>query len=137
MNGVSAGMRGLAYRVGSSRRFGKPCRFIALAILLGGAPPLWGQVEMVETFPEDGASLDQAPEELTIRLDEPLRLTLFAVSGPEGMLELGETTQHTLAERHRAVPAGRMVPGEYRIVWRGTAASGTVSAGGYRFELME
>ncbi|MCE8042188.1 copper resistance protein CopC [Halomonas daqingensis] len=130
-------MRGLAYRVGSTRGIGHPCRFIALAILLGGAPPLWAQAEMVESFPEDGTRLEQAPEELTIRLDEPLRLTLFAVSGPEGMVELGDTTQDTLAERHRAVPAGRMVPGEYRIVWRGTAASGTTSAGGYRFELME
>ncbi|MCE8003172.1 copper resistance CopC family protein [Billgrantia ethanolica] len=130
-------MRGLAYRVGSSRRFGKPCRFIALAILLGGAPPLWAQAEMEASFPEDGASLERAPEELTLRLGEPLRLTLFAVSGPEGMVELGDSTKDTLAERHRVVPAGRMVPGEYRIVWRGTAAGGTVSAGGYRFEIME
>ncbi|MBA2780270.1 copper resistance CopC family protein [Billgrantia kenyensis] len=124
----------MAYRVESSRCIG---RFIALALLLGVAPPLWAQAEMVASFPEDGAMLEQAPEELTIRLDEPLRLTLFAVSGPAGMVKLTETSEGSLEERHYAIPEGRFEPGEYRIVWRGTAASGTASAGGYRFEIME
>ncbi|MCC5882123.1 MAG: copper resistance protein CopC [Halomonas sp.] len=110
--------------------------FVALTTL-ALASPLWAQAEMVESTPADGSHVEQAPEKLGIRLDAPLRLTLFEVSGPEGMVPLAETTIGTLEEEHRAVPEGRMVPGEYRIVWRGTAGSGTESAGGYRFEIME
>jgi methionine-rich copper-binding protein CopC len=91
----------------------------------------------VETYPDDGASLPRAPEELVIWLDEPLRLTLFAVSGPAGMVKLTETSEGSLEERHYAIPEGPFEPGEYRIVWRGTAAVGTESSGGFRFVIEE
>lgn len=88
---------------------------------------------MERSYPADGESLAESPDRFEIWLSEPMRLTLFAASGPEGMVELGESSTGALEEHHHAVPQAGLVPGEYRIVWRGTAASGTASSGGYRF----
>ncbi|MGQ4879279.1 copper resistance CopC family protein [Billgrantia sp. LNSP4103-1] len=120
---------------GALDSLGGKVRLVAFVALSGAASPLWAEAELVESVPDDGARLEHAPDTFEIWLDEPVRLTLFAVSGPEGMVNLRESTTETLGDRHRAVPEGRLAPGEYRIVWRGTAENGTTSAGGYRFHL--
>lgn len=107
--------------------------WLALTLLPGAA--LAAGVRLVGSEPEDGARLDAPPARLEIRLSEPVRISHFVVSGPGGMVELSESPEGQLGERHRAVPAQPLAPGSHRIAWRGMAGGGTETAGGYRFEI--
>lgn len=99
--------------------------------------PLWAHAHITETYPDDGAQLEQAPDKLELQFDSPIRITQFEVSGPQGPVELSENPTGPLAEQHAAVPAAELEAGDYEVVWRGIAEDGHTMSGDYRFTIQE
>lgn len=109
----------------------------ATVSLLLASSPLWAHAHVSTTQPEAGAILEQAPEQLELQFDSPIRITQFDVTGPEGLVELSEDPIGASAERHVAVPADTLAPGDYEVVWRGIAEDGHAMSGGYRFAIQD
>ncbi|MCE8017680.1 copper resistance protein CopC [Halomonas sp. MCCC 1A17488] len=99
--------------------------------------PLWAHAHLVEQVPAEGESVEGSPERFELRFGEPLRITQFEVSGPGGGIELSDTPVGAMGERHEARPAATLVPGEYRVIWRGLAEDGHTMSGDYRFSVQE
>lgn len=126
-----------ASRPRAAKRVGTQWRLATAVWLLLASPLLWAHAHVGATHPEAGAMLEQAPERLELRFEAPIRLTQYDVTGPQGVVELSEDTLGSLAERHGAVPAEPLEPGEYEVVWRGLAEDGHTMSGGYRFTIQE
>ncbi|UYG03058.1 copper resistance protein CopC [Halomonas sp. LR3S48] len=124
---------GLAW---AARRVGT-LGLMAAACLMMASPLLWAHSHLTATYPEAGAMLEQASERLELQFDSPIRLTQYEVTGPQGVVKLSEDPLGSLAERHGAVPAETLVPGEYEVVWRGIAEDGHTMSGGHRFTIQE
>jgi methionine-rich copper-binding protein CopC len=95
----------------------------AHSLLLGSDPP-------------DGATLTAPPAAITLRFNEPVRLTalrLFAQDGAEWPLR----RPRDMAPRaeHQAAPERDLVPGAWRAVWRAISADGHEIGGTLRFRL--
>lgn len=119
-------------------RNGKWILMAALVIALGlVSQPLWAHAHITDTYPDDGALLEQAPEQLELQFDAPIRITQFDVNGPQGQVALSESPTGPLAEQHAAVPATVLEAGDYRVVWRGIAEDGHAMSGEYRFTIQE
>ncbi|MFQ3788948.1 copper resistance protein CopC [Halomonas sp. A29] len=120
-----------------ARHVGMLCPLVAAAWLMMASQLLWAHSHVAATYPEAGATLEQPPERLELQFDSPIRITQFDVTGPEGMVKLGEDPLGPLAAEHSAMPAETLPPGEYEVVWRGIAEDGHTMSGGYRFTIQE
>ncbi|WP_111413532.1 copper resistance CopC family protein [Billgrantia lactosivorans] len=121
----------------AARRVGRWGGLAAAVWLLAASPLLWAHAHVGDTYPEDGATLEQPPERLELQFDAPIRLTRYEVTGPQGAVALGETPLGQPTQAHIAVPAQPLPPGEYEVEWRGLAEDGHSMSGGYRFTVRE
>ncbi|WP_104203866.1 copper resistance CopC family protein [Billgrantia saliphila] len=110
---------------------------LAMVWLLLASPLLLAHSHVVATQPADGEVLQQAPSSIAFELDAPLRLTRFALSGPQGEVPLTENPVGGMAKRHEGEPAQALPPGDYRVEWRGIAEDGHTMSGDYRFSIRE
>lgn len=95
-----------------------------LAVLLALASPLWAHAQQEGTYPEDGASVEGAPEQIAVWFDHGMRITFFEVRGPRGVIELSERPGRHVVDRFEARPVTTLEPGEYTVKWRGLAEDG-------------
>jgi copper resistance protein C len=113
----------------------------AAAILLGClagplALPARAHNSLVETSPADGATVDEAPEKVTLTFDQPVgrRFGVVVVTGPggaavqQGALQVsGRTATQPLARLER--------PGKYQVAWRVVSADGHPITGKLAFQV--
>jgi copper transport protein len=107
-----------------------------LALAAAGARPAAAHSLLLNSDPADGATLAAAPTDITLRFNEPVRLTalrLFAADGAEWPL----LRPRDLAPRpeHRAGVSQGLRPGAWRTVWRAISADGHEIGGTLRFRL--
>jgi len=57
-----------------------------------------------------------------------MRLTLFEVSGPQGVVQLSLGPSRDALTRFEASPTTPLGPGKYTVRWRGLAADGHAMA---------
>ncbi|MCE9663295.1 copper resistance protein CopC [Halomonas sp. M5N1S17] len=119
-------------------RKGRLAGMAVLLVLAGlSSQALWAHAHVIDKQPADGALLEQAPEQLELQFDAPIRITQFDVNGPQGQVALSESPTGPLAEQHAAVPAAALDAGDYQVVWRGIAEDGHAMSGEYRFTIQE
>lgn len=91
---------------------------------------------LLASTPAEGAALAEAPAEILLRFNEPVRLTalrLFAADNAEWPLR----RPRDMAPRpeHRAAIGRDLTPGAWRAVWRAISADGHEIGGTLRFRL--
>ncbi len=112
-----------------------PWRGGAAALLLAFATAAAGHSESAATRPADGASLDAPPDEIRIRFEQPIRITMVRITDDGGdeydvTYERGEMTE-ALVGAPEALPSG-----SYTVEWRGLSEDGHPASGeiGFRVE---
>jgi methionine-rich copper-binding protein CopC len=86
------------------------------------------------TVPEDGAMLDAAPTEISIRFDEPATLTRVELTHSHGN-DSGETRLDTPREASdtATLEAPDLGPGTYTVDWRALSADGHPVNGSFSY----
>ena len=111
-------------------------RLTVVAILtMALAVPALAHSKKEATLPADGAELVEAPREIGMDFDMPMRVTLVtlsAASGGEFALERSDDMQPVT--QFRAIP-GTLAPGKYEVKWRGLAEDGHAMQGSFGFEI--
>jgi methionine-rich copper-binding protein CopC len=107
---------------------------IALTLLVVPAS-LLAHAQPEGTYPEHNSIRDQPPARIAVWFDHPMRITLFEVRGPAGVVPLSARPGATPVSRFEAVPTSPMPPGRYTVRWRGLAADGHVMADEIGFKL--
>jgi methionine-rich copper-binding protein CopC len=114
----------------------KPLATAALALQLLVAPAVvLAHAQPEGSYPEHGAVLDQRPARIAVWWDHPMRLTLFELRGPAGVVALSARPGAAPVSRFEAVPTAPMPPGRYTLRWRGIAPDGHVMADDFDFTL--
>lgn len=102
---------------------------LALALhLLLAAPQLWAHSQPEGSLPAHGSTISGSPNQIAVWFDHPMRLTLFEVSGPRGVVPLSQGPGRAALTRFETSPATPLGPGRYTVRWRGLAADGHVMA---------
>ena len=114
--------------------FLSPWRGVAAALLLAFATTAIGHSAGVTTTPDDGAVLDAPPEEIRIRFDQPIRITLVRLTDDGGeaydvTYARGEATK-TLIGRPQS-----LLGGAYTVEWRGLSTDGHPASGEFAFRV--
>ncbi|WP_371158256.1 copper resistance protein CopC [Jannaschia sp. 2305UL9-9] len=102
--------------------------------LLAGAATAHTKTE--GTTPADGATVAEV-EMLHIVFDAPMRVISAALTRDGAEVAIERETGVEPVEAFHAVPAAPLVPGTYRLDWRGMAADGHPMQGGFRFTVSE
>lgn len=119
-------------------RRGKRLLQVGTLALIGlVSQPLWAHAHLIGQVPAEGERVEGSPERFELRFDAPIRLTQFEVAGPRGTVELSDGPVGGMEAHHEAVPVDVLVPGEYRVIWRGLAEDGHTMSGDYRFSVQE
>lgn len=111
-------------------------RISLLALGLALTPVLANAHSTARTgVPADGATLAAAPETLRLEFTGPMRITVLKLVGPGGEVPVARTDGMKPVTTLEATPDGAMIPGDYRIEWRGMGADGHIMEGSTRFTL--
>ncbi len=112
-----------------------PWRGCAAALLLAFATAATAHSSIDATRPADGASLDAPPEEIRIRFEQPIRITMVRITDDSGdeydlTYDRGEATE-MLVGTPESLPSGA-----YTVEWRGLSEDGHPASGeiGFRVE---
>lgn len=100
---------------------------LALQLLLA-SPQLLAHAQPEGSLPAHGSTISGSPNRIAVWFDHPMRLTLFEVSGPGGVVPLTQGPGRVALTRFETGPATPLVPGRYTVRWRGLAADGHVMA---------
>ncbi|MCM2479064.1 copper resistance CopC family protein [Serpentinimonas maccroryi] len=100
---------------------------LALHLLLA-APLLLAHAQPEGSLPAHGSTVSGSPNRIAVWFDHPMRLTLFEVSGPRGVVPLTQGPGRDALTRFETSPAAPLGPGRYTVRWRGLAADGHVMA---------
>lgn len=109
-------------------------RACALAVLLAFAAAATGHSAGDATTPPDGATLDAPPDEIRIRFDQPVRITMVHITGDGGdeydvTYDRGKETT-TLVGTPEPLESGA-----YTVEWRGLSADGHPASGEFTFRI--
>ena len=133
---VRGGARG---RCPWRRRMGLLAVVAGLMVALGPAPPAAAHAVLLETSPAAGTVLDQAPEEVTLRFNEPVSVSLG------GIRILDEAGGSVDAARARGSGDGttltvalpELPDGAYVVAWRVVSADSHPVRGAFVFRIGE
>ena len=118
----------------SSRTCKNPLVAFALLASLSFLPlALWAHAQQEGAYPEHEAVVEGTPEKIAVWFDHAMRITLFEVTGPDGVVELTAQPGRSAVSRFETTPAGDMPPGEYTVRWRGVAPDGHLMFDEYYF----
>ncbi|MEU0684438.1 copper resistance CopC/CopD family protein [Streptomyces albogriseolus] len=108
------------------------CLVLALAGLLGTAPPASAHATLLFTSPAADATVADAPASLVLVFDQPVNLSGSTVRlGPTA--ELGKPAL-SRGDRTLTVPVrSRLAEGVHSVDWQVTARDGDIMTGDYRF----
>jgi methionine-rich copper-binding protein CopC len=104
---------------------------LALAFALAAGSAAAHSVTL-ETVPADGATVAAAPE-LSLGFDSPMVIVAFTLERDGEEVAVERLTGMEPATGFRAVPAGDLAPGAYRVEWRGLSDDGHAMQGGFTF----
>lgn len=107
---------------------------VALLMAMTGAAAAHGEGK---TQPADGAALETPPETITVRFDEPTRVTSFEVTGPDGPVALASEPATEATERVQVAPSETLGAGDYTVEWRALGSDGHPFAGSMSFKVTE
>lgn len=100
---------------------------MALALyLLLAAPQLLAHAQPEGSLPAHGSTVNGSPDRIAVWFDHPMRLTLFEVIGPQGVVPLNPSPSRDALTRFETRPATPLGPGKYTVRWRGLASDGHV-----------
>jgi len=100
---------------------------LALHLLLA-APPVLACAKPEGSLPAHGSTVSDSPNPIAVWFDQPIRLTLFEVSGPRGVVPLTQGPGRDALTRFETGPAAPLGPGRYTVRWRGIADDGHLMA---------
>lgn len=109
-------------------------RASAVTLLLTFTTAAMGHSASDATTPADGATLEEPPDEIRIRFDQPIRITLVRITDDGGdeydvTYDRGEETK-TLVSTPESLPSGA-----YTVEWRGLSVDGHPASGDFAFRL--
>lgn len=107
---------------------------ILLAVAASGAQSALAHTELSESVPADQAVLETAPEEITLRFSEPVRLTALSVQRDGGDKRSLGPLPPDAAERF-VLAAPDLVDGSYTVSWRALSADTHVMTGEFVFAI--
>ena len=94
---------------------------------------------VAHSAPEVTSPADQSVvatlETITIRFDNPMRITSFVLTGPDGAIDVVLPEGFDPVTEYRAAPAGDPAPGNYKVDWRGLSSDGHPMQGSFGFSL--
>lgn len=88
------------------------------------------------TTPADGATVTDVAE-LVMRFDDPMRIIAVTLSTLDGEIDIERETGMEPVTLFRALPTAPLLPGVYRMDWRGMASDGHPMQGGFSFTVAE
>lgn len=111
-----------------------PWRGCTAALLLAFATAATGHSESDASQPADGATLDEAPNEIRIRFEQPIRITAVRITDDAGdeydvTYDRGETTESLVATPES------LSSGAYTVEWRGLSDDGHPASGKFEFRV--
>lgn len=108
-----------------------------IAATLAVAGPALTHSDLHRSEPADGAVLRATPAAVVLLFPAPMRvMTLRLLDDAGRETRLTHEGERTSATREaRAVVQGRLLPGDYRIEWRGASEDGHVGGGTVRFRV--
>ena len=107
--------------------------FVSSFLVFFGGGLGWAHSKQETTIPANKAILYEAPSELAIQFDKPMRITKLALSNQSGNgFELRRTDQmkHVLKLVAQLDPVPN---GEYQVDWRGLSEDGHPMKGTFSF----
>ena len=106
---------------------------IAILILFLGPELVWAHSKQETTVPANNEVLTEAPAELVLQFDKPMRITRLALSNQLGNdFEVRRTDQ--MKPLIKLVAQLDPVPkGEYKVDWRGLSEDGHPMKGTFSF----
>ncbi len=111
-------------------------RMMALAAMLLLPTETLAHSKAEQTTPATDTTV-QSVEIIEIRFDDPMRVTVISLTGPDGEVAINRETGLEPVTEFRASPAGSMGEGPYRVEWRGLAADGHPMQGSFSFTVAE
>ncbi len=109
---------------------------LLLALAIAGPRGAAAHSLLLGSDPAEGAALPAPPAAITLRFNEPVRLTairLFAADGAEWPLQ--RPRDMAPSAEHGAGLGRALTPGPWRVVWRAISADGHEIGGTLRFRL--
>ncbi len=108
-----------------------------IAATLAVAGPALAHSDVHRSEPADGAVLRATPAAVVLLFPAPMRvMTLRLLDDAGRETRLTREGERTSATREaRAAVQGRLLPGDYRIEWRGSSEDGHVGGGTVRFRV--
>lgn len=108
---------------------------VSLAFLIAASGAL-AHSKAEKTKPANEATV-QALEVIEMRFDDPMRVTMFTVTGPQGVVEIERETGMEAVTVFRALPPDVIPAGSYTVDWRGLAADGHPMQGTFGFTVAD
>ena len=96
------------------------------------ATSAWAHSKAEETLPAD-AAIVAAVDVIEMRFDDPMRVTAFTMTGPDGDVEIERETGMDPVTLFRAMPPLDLPDGGYSVEWRGLSADGHPMQGSFGF----
>jgi copper transport protein len=117
------------------RRTPRVAAAMVLTVLLAAAgEDAHAHAVLVESMPADGAALESAPDRVTLRFNEPVRVISLQLVGEDGQATpLAEAPQNTPDQVEAPLPA--LSPGSYVVSWRLLSVDGHPIGGSVFFAL--
>lgn len=110
---------------------------VALAALLGsGAAPAAGHPNAIQSTPEAGSVVPEAPKAISVALSETAvaRGSTFKVTGPGGeVIAIGPVTEQAGGQILSVVPRTALPSAVYTVRWSALGDDGHVVSGSFRF----
>ena len=106
---------------------------IAILILFLGPELVWAHSKQEITVPANNAVLTEAPAELVLKFDKPMRITKLALTDQTGT---DYEVQRTDQMKHVLKLVAQLDPvpnGEYQVDWRGLSEDGHPMKGTFSF----
>ena len=107
----------------------------ALALVLVAPAPALAHTDG-ETVPADGATV-APPERVTLRFDDPMRITAVTLTGEGGEVPLASGQGTDAVTEWAGAPEVTLAPGPYEVEWRGLSSDGHVMEGRFAFTVAE
>lgn len=99
---------------------------------LAGIPPVFAHASLLSTFPEDGAVLQEAPTQVRLVFNEPVRITQLQVLGSSGRALALENVVSTGNAPQGDLPQ-EIPEGVYIVSWRAISADSHPVSGSFVF----
>ncbi|MDZ7788640.1 MAG: copper resistance protein CopC [Halofilum sp. (in: g-proteobacteria)] len=109
-------------------------RGVAAALLLAFATAASGHSASDATTPSDGAVLDAPPEEIRIRFDQPIRVTMVRITDEAGN-EYDVAYDRGAATKILIGRTESLASGAYTVEWRGLSTDGHTASGEFGFRV--